>query len=362
MRQIKIIKSLTLFAFAIIHFSANSQGFPAPSVNVVSAEMKALAPVAWLSGTVVSRNNSKLAIEISGRLVFIAELGAKVKKGDLLATVDTQALEIDRDENIANVNSANAKLTFLESEVERKTSLSKRNLSAKTDLDETISQRDIAKAELGIAEARLNKIKQSLSFSQLKAPFDGIVAERLSNQGEYISSGTAVVRLVETAHLEASLFAPLSNYQYLKQADLLAVKSSLGSGVAPIKSLVPVADERSHLMQIRLDMTGFDWPVGLDIKVAVSNGDKKEVIALPRDVLVLRREGISIFKITPENKAEQIPVTVGVGAGEYIEVIGGVNVGDLVVVRGAENLRAGQAVQIKANNQNLISGKQSGKQ
>lgn len=358
----KIIKIIIFSLLPFIQSSIHAQGFPAPSVNVVKAELKALAPVAWVSGTLVSRNNSKLAMEVSGRLIDIAELGSAIKKGDVIARIDTQSLEINRRENVASVESAKAKLQFLESEVERISALAKRNLSAKNDLDETVSERDIAKGDLAAAEARLNQVIQSISFAQLKAPFDGVIAERLSNQGEYISSGTAVIRLVETAQLEASVFAPLTSYQYLKQADSLAVKSPLGSGLAPIKSLVPVANERSHLMQIRLDMSGFNWPVGLDIKVAVSNGDKKEVIAVPRDALVLRRDGISIFKITAENVAEQISVTVGVGAGEYVEVVGNVSVGDVIVIRGAENLRAGQAVQIKENNQSLISGNQTGKQ
>ena len=354
-----LIKAAAITALFLASSIALSQGFPAPTVNVVKAEFRSLAPVAWVSGSVVSRNNSQIAAEVSGRLISLSELGAKVTAGDIIAQIDDTNLKIQQREDIASVQNAESRLEYLESEVKRKSTLAKRNLSAITDLDETISQRDVAKGDLAAAKARLAQTKQNLSYTQLKAPFDGIVAERISNQGEYVNSGTAIVRLVETKNLEASIFAPLTAYRFLTQAKKLAVESALGEEMVPIKVVVPVADSRSHLMEVRLDMSGVDWPVGLSIKAAVANGDTKEVLAVPRDALILRREGTSIFKVDSDNKATQISVSVGIGAGELVEIIGNVQPGDQVVIRGAERLQPGQTVQIKDNNDSLISGKQS---
>lgn len=358
MGKLKFIKTFSIILAAFYQISANAQGFPPPNVNVVNAEVKPLAPVVWVSGTVVSQNNSRLAAEVSGRLVSLSELGKKVVKGDIIAQIDDKTLQIQKQADLASVDSAQFRLNFLESEVKRKTSLAKRELSAKNDLDETISQRDIAKGDLTAAKARLAQTQQNLSFTQLTAPFDGLIAERLSNQGEYINSGTPIVRLVELTNLQASVYAPLTAFRFLNQTKTLAVESALGQGMAPIKALVPVADSRSHLMEVRLDMSSFNWPVGLSIKAAVASGDTKEVLSVPRDALVLRRNGASIFRINSENKAEQIQVEVGYGAGELVQVIGEVQPGDQIVIRGAERLRAGQAVAIKDNNQALISGKQ----
>ena len=358
MKKNKQLKTFFIFLIGFAHLSATGQGFPPPSVNVISAEIKSLSPISWVSGTVVSQNNSQIAAEISGRLISLAAIGARVKKDDVIAQIDDKTLLLQKREAIANVENAQSKLEYLESEVKRKSTLAKRNLSAITDLDETISQRDVARGDLSAARARLAQTEQNIDYTRLRAPFDGIVAERLSSQGEYVNNGTAIVRLVETKNLEASAFAPLTTYRFLSSTKALAVQSYLGEGVAPIKTLVPVASSRSHLMEVRLDMSGFDWPVGLNIKVAVANGEAKEVLAVPRDALVLRREGISIFRIDGENKAEEIKITTGIGAGEMIEVIGNVAPGDRIVVRGAERLRAGQVVAIKESNQNLISGKQ----
>ena len=359
MQVIRLFILIGLVIVGLMNLPLFAQGFPAPSVHVVTAEMKVLSPITWVTGTVVSRNNSQLAAEVSGRLVSLAELGSRVKKGEVIAQIDDQTLRIQLREDRASVENAQSRLEFLESEVSRKTSLAKRNLSAITDLDETVSRRDVAKGDLTVAESKLAQTEQQLGYTKLKAPFDGLVAERLRSQGEFVNNGTPIIRLVETENLEASVFAPITAYRFLTKASSLAMESPLGNAMAPIKALIPVAGSRSHLMEIRLDLSKTDWPVGLSIKVAVANGAAKEVLAVPRDALVLRREGISIFRINSENSAEQINVTLGMSQDELVEVIGDVNPGDRIVIRGAETLRPGQAVQIKGDNQGLISGKSS---
>lgn len=356
MIKIMTLKSLTLLASVFFHLTVIGQGFPAPSVNVVTAKITALSPVAWVSGTVVSRNNSQIAAEVSGRLVSIAELGTLVRTGDIIATIDDRQLKIQQQQDVAEIENAQAKLVFLQSEVKRKQILAKINLSAITDLDRDISERDIARGELIVAKTHLAQTKQNLDFTQLKAPFNGLIVERLSNQGEYVKDGTAIIRMVETENIEASVFAPLTAYRYLQQSKSLAIESPLGTGVATIKNLIPVADSRSHLMEVRLDMSTFDWPIGLNIKVAIAYGESQKVLAVPRDALVLRRQGSSVFRVNEENNAEQVPIEIGMGAGQMVEIIGDIKAGDNIVIRGAERLQTGQAVQIKKNNQELISG------
>lgn len=336
--------------------SVNGQQGRAANVNVATVESTNLSPVAWVSGTVVSRNNSEIAAEVSGRLISLIDLGTHVKKGDVIAQIDDQPLKLRKQEESANVDNAKAKLSFEESEVSRQKVLVEKKLISEKDLEETIANFNIAKANLSAAQAKLAQITQSITYTKLKAPFDGIVAQRLSNQGEYVNNGNAIVRIVETANIESSLFAPLTAYQFLSQSSSLAIKSPLGEGQAPIKTIIPVADSRSHLMEVRLDMSKFDWPIGLDIKAAVATGESKRVLAAPRDALVLRRNAISIFIVDKENKAQQVEVAVGISENDRVEIIGDVHEGDKVVIRGAERLRAGQAVNIKANNQALVSG------
>jgi len=356
MKRVFINIFVLLSATLLITTIATAQQGPPANVNVALLKKTKLSPISWASGTVVTHNDSKIAAEISGRLNSLVELGSKVKKNQIIAQIDNRRLKLQRIEEQAKVEIAQATLTFERSEVSRKKSLINKKLVSQTELDETLAKRDIAQGNLSAAKARLAQTEQDLDYTKLKAPFDGIIAQRLSNEGEYVDSGNAIVRIVETANTEASIFAPLTAYQYLKKSRTLAVRSPLGTGLANIKVLIPVADTRSHLMEVRLDMSTFDWPIGLNITAAVAVGESKEVLAVPRDALVLRRNSISIFRINEKNTAQQIDVSIGMGEGEWVEVSGDISEGDRIVIRGAERLRTGQTVNIKSNNTSLISG------
>lgn len=369
MKKIYKLLVANLFVMVLIQKVAFAQGFPPASVNVDSAKMTELSPVVSVSGTVVSQNDSKLAAEISGRLINLSVIGARVAQGDVIARIDDTQLTIELREAQANVLNSQARLHFLAREIVRKKQLFKQKLLSETELDETISERDIAQGNLVVAQARFDKIKQNIAYTKLKAPFSGIVTQRIANLGEYVEKGGTIIRLVEIANREGSVFAPIVSYQFLKETQQLTVESPLGSGYALIKAIVPVADLRSHLMEIRLDMSTFDWPIGLNFKTKIANGTSEMLLAVPRDALVLRRDGASVFRVNTNDQgvtAEKISVTIGAGMDSFVAVTSinadkSIQAGDLIVIRGAERLQDGQNVVIKNNNHELISHHRSTK-
>lgn len=357
---------LPLLVLVFTQKFAFAQAFPPAKVNVESAKMTALSPVVSVSGTVVSQNDSKIAAEISGRLTSLAAIGDRVAQGDVIAKIDDKQLKIRLKEAQATVLNKKAHLRFLAAEVLRKKRLFKQNLTPETELEQTISQRDIAQGDVVVAQAKLAQIEQNLAYTQVEAPFSGIIAQRIANLGEYVENGSAILRLVASADSEASVFVPIVAFQFLKAAKTLLVESALGSGNAKIKAIVPVANTRSHLMEVRLDMSTFDWPIGLSFKAEVANGPSEMLLAVPRDALVLRRDGTSIFRVIDSEQgttAEKMTVTVGTGMGGLVAVSStdpnkSVNAGDLIIIRGAERLQNGQSVAIKNNNHDLISHSQ----
>jgi hypothetical protein len=100
------------------------------------------------------------------------------------------------------------------------------------------------------------------------------------------------------------------------------------------------------MFEIRLDADPAIWTVGESLRLTMPTAEAKEVLAVPRDALILRREGTSVFKVTPESTVEQVSVVVGLGAGSLIEVYGDLVAGDEVVIRGAEGLSSGMPIAI----------------
>ena len=108
-----------------------------------------------------------------------------------------------------------------------------------------------------------------------------------------------------------------------------------------------MGDENTHQFELRLDLEATPFPVGQTLRVAVPMAETRQVLTVPRDALVLRAEGISVFVVNGDNTANQVAVTPGIGQGEDIEVSGDLEPGDRVVVRGNERLQPGQEVAIQ---------------
>jgi RND family efflux transporter MFP subunit len=346
MRINRFLIMSTLALCASIPVAAWSQmGGPA-LVKVGEASIKDIAPVTRVPGTVVSRNDARLSAEVPGRLVQVADVGTVVKAGESVARIEDTSLRLLNAELMAQVTRAKARLRFLESEEKRFSQLAESNLAAMTQLDQTRSDRDVARGDLEIAKARLDQNEDQLTRTRIAAPYDGIVVERLMTPGERVEEGGKVVRLVDQQHLEVIARAPLEYFSFIQVGQSLELSLSAVKAVGIVRTVVAVGDEHTHQFELRLDLDGSTFPVGQTLRIAIPTSGSREVLTVPRDALVLRPEGQSVFVIDSENLARQVKVTVGVGQGEDVEVKGDITPGDKVVIRGNERLQPGQAVDI----------------
>ena len=336
----------TLTLCASIPVAAWSQmGGPA-LVKVAQASIKDIAPVTRVPGTVVSRNDARLSAEVPGRLTQVADVGTVVKAGDPVARIEDTTLLLQNAELLAQVTRAEARLRFLENEEKRFSQLAESNLAALTQLDQTRSDRDVARGDLEVARARLAQNADQLNRTKIAAPYDGIGVERLMTPGERVEEGGEVVRLVDQQNLEVIARAPLEYFSFIQVGQSLELSLGNANAVGIVRTVVAVGDEHTHQFELRLDLDGSSFPVGQTLRIAIPTSGSREVLTVPRDALVLRPEGQSVFIIDSENQAQQVKVTVGVGQGEDVEVKGDITAGDTVVIRGNERLQPGQAVDI----------------
>jgi len=341
-----LLKGLAIMLLLSVPVASWAQmGGPA-LVKVATATVKDIAPVTTVPATVVSRNDARLSAEVEGQLIHVVDVGTVVQKGDPVASIEDTVLRLRSTELSAQVTRAQAKLRFLTSEEKRFTTLEESNLAAATQLEQTRSDRDVARGDLAVARARLELNEDLLARTRILAPYDGIVVERLMMRGERVVVGSNVVRLVDQANLEAIARAPLEYFEYVQRGQLLNMRSTSRSVEGTVRTVVAVGDQNTHQFELRLDMEGNPFPVGQTLRVSIPVSESREVLTVPRDALVLRAEGMSVFVIESDNTARQVPVTAGVGQGDDIEVSGDVSSGDRVVVRGNERLQPGQEVSI----------------
>lgn len=337
---------ITYLALAVSGLAHGQNGPPPAPVEVAKAQLTVLSPTLELPGTVISRNDARLAAEVQGQLEWIAEVGTRVKAGETVAKIDDTYLSLQKAEYEGVIARDRSKRDFLEREVRRLRTLAEENVAAKNQLDQTESDLAAASSELVIGEARLNQIEVQLAKTRITAPFPGVVTERLLSPGEYTAPGDTVIRLVQPDALEVVARAPLASLGYVSEGGDLGVRGDRHRGEGTIRTIVPFGDGRSHLFEIRVTVPPAPWRVGESVRLSVPSADPIKVIAVPRDALVLRREGTSVFRVKDDGIAERVTVTTGLGAGGMIQITSGLDDGDVVVIRGAERLRPGQKVAV----------------
>lgn len=345
MRALKLIGVLFAAAWLLgLAPGVLAQGEPAPVVVSVAAE-RLLAPVTPYPGTVISRNHARLAAEVEGRLEWVADIGVVVRKGEIVARLDQVLLEQNLLADQAAVNRERARLKYQSAEVNRLSPLVKTQSVPQSQLDEAVSNRAMTEAEIAAGQAHVALTRERLARTTLRAPFDGVITERILQAGEWAESGAAVARLVDTSSLEVQTWVPVKALKFVHQGSTLTLVGNPSNGVGTVRTIVPVGDNRSRLYEVRLTIDGDRWPVGADVRVAVPSAEARKVLTVPRDALVLRRDGTTVYRIDAEGLAQRISVNTGIAVGEHIEV-DGVQSGDRVVIRGGERLRPGQNVTI----------------
>ncbi|MBT8112024.1 MAG: efflux RND transporter periplasmic adaptor subunit [Gammaproteobacteria bacterium] len=336
----------TLLSF-VLCATALAQGMPPAVVVVAEAQLQELAPSVDVPGTVVSRFDSRLASELSAKLEWIAEVGTAVRKGDTVARLESLTFELLEMEAQSRVKREEARVSFLQSEKNRLDRLSEKNLSAKSQLDQTIADLAVAESDHAIARAQLGLAKISVYVTKIRAPFDGVVTERLRNIGERLNVADVVIRVVDPESLEVIARAPLNTVNFISEGAALRLHNDFRHDEATVRTIVPFGNPQSHMFEVRLDVDPDIWTVGESVRLSMPTSDVKKVLTVPRDALVLRREGASVFRVNADMSAEQVNVISGLGDGDNVEVIGQLSPGDRVVIRGAERLNTGMQVTIK---------------
>lgn len=351
----RVLPGLVLL-FAIVSVCVNVSAYASPQakpVVVAEAELRELAPVNWYTGTVISREQARLAAEVTGRLLWVAEVGSEIDKGEVVARIDDALLQQEYAERQADIGRIKAQLGFLRQEESRLQRLAKQNNAAKSQLEKVVSERLAAQSELKAAQARERRTHEELLRCQLRAPFPGVVTERFLHAGEWADNGTAVVTMTDPHRLEAQSWVSVSALPFVKTGTAIDLRVADNVYSGKIRILVPVSDLRSRLYELRVDMPPGQWSVGQSVRIAVPTQHAREVLAVQRDALVLRRGSISLYKIDSDNIARRVVVTTGIASGPYIEVSGDLQAGDRIVIRGSERLRPDDAVSIQPADQPL---------
>ena len=338
----RLIQGLS-FALVVFLPALSMAQSPSP-VSVDEARFDVFAASIWVSGTVISRNDARIGAEAEGRITWVAEVGERIEAGEPIAIVDDSGLRLELEDNRARLQSLVARQRFQVNELERLNRLAANNNAAVNQIDQSKAELDMTTQEIRRAEVAVAQVERRIALSHVAAPFSGVVAERLVEVGEFVVRGTEVARVVDVDNREIRASAPLAVSPHVREGLEVSVEVGGRQSLSPVRRVIPVGDERSRMFEVRIEVTDPSWVVGSPARVALPNSDPRQLVAIPRDALVLRGSEMFVLRVTADNVVEKVQVDTGIGLGRMVEVIGNLSGGDRVVTRGAERLKPGQQV------------------
>jgi RND family efflux transporter MFP subunit len=321
----------------------SSDGPPPVPVVVTTARAENLGASLSATGTVVSRSDARISGEVGGTLAWIAEPGTTVKRGQTVARIDGERLSLALRDNEAALRRLEAQLSLLVTQRTRLQTLGN-NVVSQSQLDEAVSRERMAEQDVEQARVARDRARLDLNRATVRAPFDGIVAERLQRSGEFLAAGTPLLRLVNDRDLEVVARAPMTTADTVSAGAVANLIDGEHKGTGKVRAVIPVGDERSRMVELRIALTDRSWRVGAPVRVEIAPRNLKAVVTVPRDAVILRQGASYVMRVKADNTAERVAVNIGQGYANNVQIDGLLRAGDRVVVRGAERLEPGQTV------------------
>jgi RND family efflux transporter MFP subunit len=338
---------LASLLFSTVSAIVHGQEKAAPvMVEVAVARTAQVAPRTWIPGSVVSRDDARIAAVVAGRVLWIAEVGQRIEENGVVARVDDAVMKMRVDELQAQVARAKAQAELARAQLDRYENLAATKIYPQNQLDEARAQLDMARHDVTRLTAQLSHAEYEMQQSRVRAPFAGVVTERFTQRGEYLQVGAAVARVVNTDNVEARATAALAFASNVKAGQSAMVRVDGEERRATVRAVVPVGDDRSRQFEIRLALAKTAWPVGTAVEVSVPTGTERTAVVVPRDAIVIRQAHTYVMRVTQNGVVERREVDAGSALEDLVEIRSGVAAGDRLVVRGSERLEPGQTVMV----------------
>jgi RND family efflux transporter MFP subunit len=358
------------FALALAAGLLSSQlGFAAAAqeaamVQVDPVIIEPLAQTVGVLGRIVAKQEGPVAARVAGPVAEIAvEVGDRVEAGALLAVLDTTRLALDRALAAADVSTAEAELLAAERELElveleraRLVQLEGSAAFSRARLDDKAKEATVAASRIEAAAARLARAQvmrdyrdADLGDAEIRAPFAGVVIARHVSAGAHVQVGDPVVSLVDDVTIEVEADVPAERLAELEAG--IAVTFEIAGGFtydAVLRAIVPMENPLTRTRAVRFVASNGGLTkaraIGQSVTVRLPVGAARDVVTVHKDAVTVGLDGRQVFVVDSDDTAQPRLVTLGGELGHRFEVLDGLVPGDLVVVRGNERLRPGQAV------------------
>lgn len=303
------------------------------------------------SGEVRGRYESQLAFQVNGKIIKrYVELGSVVQQGDALMEIDPKDIQQAVNSSSAQVASADSQLRLAEQNLNRYRQLYEENAVSRMQYEQYQNAYDVAAAAARQASAQYSQGANQLGYSTLYANNAGVIASISAEAGQVVGAGQAVVTLVQDGEREIEINVPENSLSALNQAPQIKVTFWALPGITvegKVREISPVADKVARTYKVRISLLNSPAEVklGMTASVLIANPAGQQAAYIPLAAVYQTGNQPHVWVIT--NGAVNLrTVKLGVFGSDKVQVLEGLQQGDLVVTAGVHKLREGQKVRV----------------
>jgi RND family efflux transporter MFP subunit len=343
--------------------------FLLPKVETTTAQVVTpteASTVLTATGYTYARDRAAVGSRVIGRVVELkVEEGDRVRRGDVIAVLDSADIRASVEQIRAEVRESQARLADARRELARQEKLREAGVTAQAELDSARTAADVAVAQLGTAQARLRSQEAQLAYTVIRSPLGGVVIEKNVEVGEMVAPGGftsqqstgAIVRIADPASLEVEADINESYINRLKigqpasiQVDAVPDRTYQGK----LRQIIPTADRQKAVVQVKVTIDDPDERLVPDMSSTVTfleNGvDRSALKAEPRIYVareaVRNQDGASTVFLIEGDHVKATAVQLGPESEGRFEVVSGLKGGEALVRNVPADLKDGQRVRV----------------
>lgn len=325
-------RGIAWWSVAMTLLVAPAWGGELQTVEVTQAE---LPRVYRLDGVAEAINRSTVSAQTTGRVVGVGfDVDDVVRQGDVIVQIDDSQQTAGVRQAEANLRAAQSRRQDAAQEFERVRGVFEKNAISKAEMDRVTAALEQARANVQAAEAALQQANQELAYTQVKAPYNGIVIERLVEVGETVQPGQRLMTGLSLDSMRISVDVPQNLIQSIRTERRAQAQIGDRWVVAEDITVFPVADPRSDTFEVRLRLPDGVEGVfpGMYIKVGFIAGTQPSLV-IPLSAVVLRSEVVGVYVVNADGRIHLRHIRLGSPAGaEHVSVLSGLAVGERVAV------------------------------
>lgn len=349
-----MLRSLILAAALV---ASSALAVDAPPVDVAQAKEQPIVRAVNVSGTVTSPNAAMLSPSVGGLVQRLnVDAGDRVEAGDVLVVLDAELQRLELRRREAELRQNEAALADSRRRLDEAERVRSANAISESEIETRRATAERDAAAVSAAQAAVQQQRSVVNRLSVRAPFAGVISQRIAAVGEWVNPGSGLVELIETDDLRFDFRVPQEYYGEitLDTAVNLASDAAPGFGAeGRILAVVPVKDPGSRTFLVRAQADGVNHAAvtpGMSVRGVLQVDANRSGVVVSRDALLRYPDGRHVVWVV--DRSAEIPVVrerlveTGLMFNGLVEILRGIQAGDFVVTRGNETLQEGQQVSI----------------